>query len=86
MPEEQEQWEDIYPSMMSDEETIDAHTLKCRRPDWRGSTFNKIMDELDRRSYEISKHPRKVRILGTPMKCPVPPNVKDWMTADSDTD
>ena len=86
MPEEQERWKDIDPNMMSDEETIDSQTLKRRRPDWRTESFNSFMDNLDRRSYQASKHPRKVRVLGTPLKCPAPLNVKEWMVDAADED
>ena len=65
-----EQWNDVKPIMMSDEETVDDQCLKRRRPDWRGAVFNVFMDELDLRSFYSSKHPRKVRVLGTPLKCP----------------
>ena len=81
LPEEQEQWKDVEPAMMSDEETLDSLTLKRCRPDWRSSAFNNFLDELDRRSYQTSQNPRKARVLGTPLKCPIPDGVKDWMTA-----
>lgn len=81
--EEQEHWNDVQPSMMSDEETLDSQTLKRRRPDWRSSEFNSFIDELDRRSYQTCKHPHKARIVGTPLKCPIPSGVKEWMITDS---
>ena len=66
--------------MMSDEESMDDDkSPKRRRPDWRSPTFNLFMDELDECSYRASKHPRKIRVLGTPLKCPHPDNVKEWM-------
>ena len=81
LPEEQEQWKDVDPSMMSDEETLDSSTLKCCQPDWRLSAFYNFLDELDRRLYQTCQNPRKARVLGTPLKCPVPDGVKEWMTA-----
>ena len=73
-----DKWASIEPSMMSDEDDIesDDQSLKRRRPDWRSLSFNVFMDELDERSYGASKHPRKVRILGTPLKGPHPDNVR----------
>lgn len=76
--EEANNWKSIEPLMMSDEEN-DELTLKRRRPDWRSQAFNKFMDELDERAYRASKHPRKVQVFGTPLKCPHPENVQDWM-------
>ena len=70
--------------MMSDEETVDSQTLKRRRPEWRSAEFNMFMDLLDQRSYTSSKHPRKVRVIGSPLKCPPPLGTKEWMSTDDD--
>ena len=68
--------------MMSDEETTeDENIFKRRRPDWRSGELNDFLDTLDARSYQGSKHPRKVRVLGTPLKCPHPTGVDTWMVA-----
>ena len=68
--------------MMSDEETTeDENILKRRRPDWRSGELNDFLAMLDARSYQGSKHPRKVRVLGTPLKCPHPTGVDRWMVA-----
>ena len=74
-------WKDISPLMMSDEETTeDSQAFKRRRPDWRSDEFNDLMDELDQRSYsKASKHPRKARVIGSPLRCPWPENIKEWM-------
>ena len=80
--EEMEWWKDVLPGMMSDEETLDDQSLKCMRPDWRGTKFNEFMDRLDEHVYRASKHTRKIRVLGSPVKCPVPGTVKEWMTKD----
>ena len=68
--------------MMSDEETTeDENILKRRRPDWRSRELNEFLDTLDTRSYQVAKHPRKVRVLGTPLKCPHPTGLTTWMVA-----
>ena len=82
--EEMEKWKDIYPTMMSDEETLDNKNLKRRRPSWRSSEFNELMDELDQRSESNSKHPRKNRVIGTPLKNDPPTNAKEWMLIRAD--
>ena len=66
--EEMEKWNDICPTMMSDEETLDSKSLKRRRPEWRSSEFNDLMDELDKRYEDQSKHPRKGANCGDPTK------------------
>ena len=79
------QWQDVEPSMMYDKENMgDDQTLKRKRPDWRSPSFNSFMDELDQRAYHTSKHPRKMRVLGTPLKCPYPERVKQWMLNESE--
>ena len=58
---------------------MDEQSLKQRRPDWRGARFNEFMDRLDEHAYRASKRPHKVRVLGAPLKCPLPGTVKDWI-------
>ena len=60
------------------QESVGADTLKRRRPEWRSLELNRLLDELDQRSYQASKHPRKVRVLGSPIRGPAPIGAADW--------
>lgn len=77
--EESEMWKDVHPVMMSDEETIDSNTLKRKRPEWRSTQFNNMIDDIERRYETSSKHPRKERVYGSPLKCSAPSIAKEWM-------
>ena len=58
-------WQDIEPRMMSEEETVDAQTLKRKRPLWRSSELNAFLDALpmDERSVQAEgRNTRKRRI------------------------
>lgn len=80
-PDEADKWKDVHPSMMSDEETVDGKTLKRKRPAWRSSEFNQLIDEIEQRYEHSSTHPRKERICGSPLKCAPPTSIKEWMVA-----
>ena len=43
-------WQDVLPSMMSDEETLDGGVMKRHRPDWRSREFTELIDTLDERN------------------------------------
>ena len=64
--EESEKWKDVHP-VMSDEETIDSKTLKCKMPEWRFVEFNSLIDAVEKRYENNSKHPRKERVYGSPL-------------------
>ena len=73
-------WQDIEPRMMSEEETVDAQTLKRKRPLWRSSELNAFLDALDERSVQAEgRNARKRRILGSPIPNSPPKTVKPWM-------
>ena len=61
-------WQDIEPRMMSEEETVDAQTLKRKRPLWRSSELIAFLDALDERSVQAEgRNARKRSILGSPI-------------------
>ena len=68
------------------QESVDANTLKRRRPEWRSQELNEFLDELDQRSYQSSKHPRKVRLQGSPLKGPGPLKASEWMKRQDEYD
>lgn len=73
-------WDDITPSMMSDEEPMPDGKIARKRPCWRGDEFNDFMSALDSRANGAFKQSaRKERILSTPIETPAPLNIKDWM-------
>lgn len=74
---ERKKWEDVLPSMMSDEEECQGR-FKVHRPVWRSSELNQLFDELDERSLQRPR-PRLERFLGTPCKDQPPPNIRDWL-------
>ena len=65
-------------------ESVDANTLKWRRPEWRSFELNALLDELDQRSYQASKHPRKLRVFGSPIRGPAPIGAAEWTIHDTD--
>lgn len=81
--EEKEKWKYVYPSMMSDEETVDSKTLKHKRPAWRSPEFNQMIDQIEQCYEHASNHPRKKRICGSPLKCVPPATAKEWMVTSS---
>ena len=80
----------MIPLMMSDEEEIDGK-FKVYRQEWRSDELNDFLQTLDTRanvSERVSGHPRKERIDGTPIKCPIPPCIESssWMVVDELSD
>lgn len=66
-----DQWNDVKPTMISDEETVGNKCFKQWRPDWRGPVFNAFMDELDLPSFYSSKQgssARNTSQVSTPQK------------------
>ena len=78
---EQEMWEDVNPSMMSDEEDVGNNTFRIHRQEWRSQEFSDFLQELNRRADAVTKkaHPRRNRIVGTPLKVSAPTTTKEWM-------
>ena len=74
-------WPDVVPTMMSDEEDVGDNTFRVHRQEWRSQEMTDLLDELDRRADAAMKkvHPRKNRVLGTPLKVDAPNTTKDWM-------
>ena len=75
-----EKWQEIHPTMMSDEEDVGGK-FKVHRQEWRSTEFNEFMETLDARANSSSAKscPRIERIHGTPCK-KMPPTVTcDWM-------
>ena len=48
-------WDDVTPSMMSDEEPMPDGRIARKRPCWRGTKFNELMDALDTRANSLFK-------------------------------
>ena len=72
-------WDDITPSMMSDESMPDGKIAR-KRPCWRGDEFNEFMSVLDSQANGAFKQSvRKERILSTPVETSAPLNITDWM-------
>ena len=84
---EQEKWKDITPGMMSDEEEDGDDTFRVHRQEWRSEEITALFEELDRRADAVMKraHPRKTRVIGTPLKVGAPSATKEWMVKDSGT-
>ena len=80
-------WQDVTPTMMSDEEDVGNNTFRVHRQDWRSQDMVDMFEELDRRADVAMKkvHPRKNRIVGTPLKVDAPSTTKDWMLRNPDT-
>lgn len=87
MESEMSEWNDVTPSMMSEEEDMGDNTFKVHQPLWRSSQLVGLLQNLDTRaSTSVNKaHPRKNRVIGTPYKNPAPACAKDWMKC-TDTD
>ena len=76
---EKAKWEQIHPTMMSEEEEVDGKFKVCQQ-EWRSDTFNDFMERLDERASNSSrKRPRCERYLGTPVKMDPPAKAKEWM-------
>ena len=77
-------WQHVTAAMMSDEEDVGSNTFKVHRQEWRSQELTDFFEELDQRADEAIKqaHPRKNRIVGTPLKVSAPSVVKDWMMRD----
>ena len=88
MGSEQEVWQDVAPTMMSDEEDVGSNTFRVHRQEWRSQEMTDMLEELDRRADAAIKnaHPRKDRVVGTPMKVDPPRTTKDWMLRGQDQD
>lgn len=78
-------WLDVVPTMMSDEEDAGDNTFRVHRQEWRSQEMTDFLDELDRRADSATKnmHPRKNRVVGTPLKVDAPEKIKDWMLRDT---
>ena len=78
---EQKMWDDVSPSMMSDEEDVGNNTFRIHRQEWRSQEFSDLLEELDRRADSATKkaHPRRNRGIGTPLKVNAPTTAKEWM-------
>ena len=77
-------WQDVVPTMMSDEEDVGDNTFRVHRQDWCSEEMTDFLDELNRRADDAMKrvHPRKNQ---APLKTTAPENTKDWMLkADQD--
>ena len=70
-------WDDITPSMMSDEEPMPDGKIARKRPCWRGDEFMSTLHSRANGAFKQSA--RKERILSTPVETPAPLNIKDWM-------
>ena len=44
-------WDDVTPSMMSDEEPMPDGRIARKHPCWRGTKFNELIDALDTRTF-----------------------------------
>ena len=71
---EQEMWQDVTPTMMSDEEDVGENTFRIHRQEWRSPKMTHLLEELDTRADIATKkvHPRKNRVIGTPLKTNAP--------------
>lgn len=70
MESECEMWHDMSPTMMSDEEDVGDNTFRIHCQEWCSEEMTLFLEELDRRADTAMKkaHPRKNRIVGTPLK------------------
>ena len=75
----QAKWDNVKPSMMSDEEALPDGKIARKRPYWRSDTLNKYIDILDTRADGALKTARKERVLSSPWKVPPPSGCQDWM-------
>ena len=79
MGSEQEVWQDVTPTMMSDEEDVGNNTFRVHRREWHSQEMTDMLEELDRRADTATKkaHPCKDRVVGTPMKVDPQRTTKD---------
>ena len=79
-------WQDVSPTMMSDEEDVGNNTFQVHRQEWRSQEMMDLFEELDRRADVAMKkaHPCKNRIVGTPLKVDAPSTTKHWMLWNRD--
>ncbi len=75
---EMDQWLQVKPNMMSDEDDCGGK-FKVRWQEWRSDSFNELMETLDHRASTNKSHPRKERFYGTPQKTVPSPNAPEWM-------
>ena len=70
--------------MMSDEEDAGDDIFRIHRQEWRSEEMTALFEELDRRADAATKraHPRKKRVIGTPLKVGAPSTIKEWMMKD----
>ena len=76
------------PAMMSEEEDMGGNIFKVHQPEWRSSQLIGLLQDLDKRGDSaINKaHPRKTRVIGTPLKISSPSCAKEWMKGEGDGD
>ena len=48
-------WDDVTPSMMSDEEPMPDGRIARKRPCWQGTKFNELIDALDTQANSLFK-------------------------------
>ena len=84
---EQSIWEDIIPSMMSDEEDMGNNTFCLHHQEWRSQELSDFLKKLDKRADEATRkiHPCRNRVVGTPLKVTPPSITKDWMVNKEDS-
>ena len=72
-------WDDVTPSMMSDED-VGHNTFRLHHQEWRSRELSDFLEELDRRADTATKkaHPRRNRIVGTPLKVNPSTTTKRW--------
>lgn len=86
LEEERERWQDVLPTMMSDEEEGDGGEFAVHRPVWRSHDFNILLQELDERALSSNpKRPRYTRTIGSPRSGDPPSEAKRWMIATPDS-
>ena len=81
-------WKDVVPTMMSDDEDVGNNTFRVHHQEWRSLEMNDFLDELDQRADSAMKssHPCKSRVVGTPVKVPVPDKMEAWMVREDNDD
>lgn len=78
---EAKRWSEVTPCMMSDEEER-GDTYVRHPPLYRLNILSRFIDKLDSRCEKpnsTTNHPHKVRILGSSLNVPIPPDAKKWM-------
>ena len=81
-------WQDVTPTMMSDEEDVGDNTFRIHRQEWCSPKMTHLLEELDTRADLATKkvHPRKNRVIGTPLKTYAPNATKEWMLNTENVD